>query len=37
MYGKPWTNKQVVMSDVAAPKDAAALLQELNRYSMKRG
>jgi lipid-binding SYLF domain-containing protein len=37
MYGKPWTNKQVVMSDVAAPKDAAALLRELNRYSMRRG
>lgn len=37
MYGKPWDNKQVVTGDVAPPKDAAALLKELNRYSMKKG
>jgi len=37
LYGKPWDNKQVVMGDVAPPKDAAALLKELSRYSMKKG
>jgi len=37
MYGKPWDNKQVVTGDVEPPKDAAVLLKELNRYSMKKG
>jgi SH3 domain-containing YSC84-like protein 1 len=37
MYGKRWNNQQIVTSDVAPPKDAAALLKELNRYSMKQG
>jgi lipid-binding SYLF domain-containing protein len=37
LYGKPWDNKQVVLGDVAPPKDAAGLLKELNRYSMKKG
>jgi lipid-binding SYLF domain-containing protein len=37
LYGKPWNNKQVVQGDVAPPKDAAPLLKELNRYSMKKG
>jgi len=37
MYGKPLDNKEVVLGDVAPPKEAAALLKELNRYSMKKG
>jgi lipid-binding SYLF domain-containing protein len=37
LYGKPLDNKQVVMGDVAPPKEAGALLKELNRYSMKKG
>lgn len=37
MYGKRWNNRQILNSGVAAPKDAAALLRELNRQSMKRG
>ena len=37
MYGKRWTNRQIVNSGVAPPKGATGLLKELNRYSMKRG
>jgi lipid-binding SYLF domain-containing protein len=37
MYGKPLDNKEVVLGGVAPPKEAAALLKELNRYSMKKG
>jgi len=37
MYGKPYDNKDVVLGNVAPPKDAAALLKELSRYSMKKG
>ena len=37
LYGKPLDNKQVVLGDVAPPKEAAALLKELTRYSMKKG
>ncbi len=37
MYGKRWTNKDIVNSNVAPPKDAAELLKQLNRYSMKKG
>jgi len=37
MYGKRWTNKEIVDGSPAPPKDAAALLKELNRYSMKKG
>jgi lipid-binding SYLF domain-containing protein len=37
LYGKPWDNKQLVLGDVAPPKDAGPLLKELNRYSMKKG
>jgi lipid-binding SYLF domain-containing protein len=34
LYGQPYPNKQIVMQDVAAPKSAAGLLKELNRYSL---
>jgi lipid-binding SYLF domain-containing protein len=34
LYGHPYANKQIVMQDVAAPKAAAGLLKELNRYSL---
>ena len=37
MYGQRWTNKDIVNSGVAPPKDAAELLKQLNRYSMKKG
>jgi lipid-binding SYLF domain-containing protein len=37
LYGKPLDNKEVVLGNVAPPKEAAALLKELNRYSMKKG
>ena len=37
MYGKRWSNKDILNSGAAPPKDAAALLKELNRYSMKKG
>ncbi len=37
MYGKRWTNKEIVNSNVAPPRDAAELLKQLNRYSMKKG
>jgi len=37
MYGKPYDNKEIVLGNVAPPKDAAALLKELSRYSMKKG
>jgi len=37
MYGKPWTNKDVLTGDVEPPKGAEGLMKELNRYSMKKG
>ena len=37
MYGKRWSNKEVVNSGATPPKDAAELLKALNRYSMKKG
>jgi SH3 domain-containing YSC84-like protein 1 len=37
MYGKRWTNKELVNSGAAPPKDAAELLKALNKYSMKKG
>ena len=37
MYGKRWTNQQIVNSSAAPPKDAADLMRALNKYSMKKG
>ena len=34
LYGQPYTNKEIVMQDVAPPKSAAGLLKELNRFSL---
>jgi hypothetical protein len=36
MYGKRWTNKQILTSGVEPPKDAAELVSGLNKFSMKR-
>jgi SH3 domain-containing YSC84-like protein 1 len=37
MYGKRWSNKQILMSGLEPPKDAAELVAGLNKYSMKKG
>ena len=37
MYGKRWSNKQILMSGLEPPKDAEELLAGLNKYSMKKG
>jgi lipid-binding SYLF domain-containing protein len=36
LYGKPLKNSEIVNGDVAAPKAAAALLSELDRYSSRK-
>lgn len=36
MYGKPYTNQQIVESDVAVPPTAAALIKTLNKYSARK-
>jgi SH3 domain-containing YSC84-like protein 1 len=36
MYGKPLKNREIVDGSVAAPKAAAALLSELDRYSSRK-
>jgi lipid-binding SYLF domain-containing protein len=36
MYGKPMSNKDVVLGNVAAPPTAARLIAELNRHSSRR-
>ena len=36
LYGKPLTNKEIVSGTVAAPKAAATLLNELDRYSSRK-
>jgi lipid-binding SYLF domain-containing protein len=37
MYGKRWTNQDVVNSGAKPPKEAADLLRALNKFSMKKG
>ncbi len=37
MYGKRWTNSQIVTSGATPPKDAADLLRWLTKYSMRKG
>ena len=37
MYGKPMSNKDVVLGNVKAPATAARLIAELNRHSHRRG
>jgi len=36
LYGKKLTNREIVKGTVAAPKSAAALMTELNRYSSRK-
>ena len=36
LYGKKMTNREIVTGKVAAPKAAAGLMQELNRYSSRK-
>lgn len=36
MYGKPYTNQQIVESDVAVPAPAAAFIRTLNKYSPRK-
>ena len=36
LYGKPITNREIINSTMAAPKAAAALISELNRYSSRK-
>ena len=36
LYGKPLSNKEIVTGAVAAPKSAATLLNELDRYSSRK-
>jgi lipid-binding SYLF domain-containing protein len=36
LYGKKLTNREIVKGSVAAPKSAAALMTELNRYSSRK-
>ena len=36
MYGKRWTNKEILTSGLEPPKAAAELVSGLNKYSMKR-
>jgi lipid-binding SYLF domain-containing protein len=36
MYGKPLTNREILTSGIAPPASAAALLDELNRYSSRK-
>jgi lipid-binding SYLF domain-containing protein len=36
LYGKPMKNREIVTGSVAAPKAAAALLSELDRYSSRK-
>jgi len=36
LYGKPMSNKDVVLGNVQAPPNAAKLLEELNRHSSRR-
>ena len=36
LYGKPMKNREIVFGTVAAPKSAAPLLSELDRYSSRR-
>jgi len=37
LYGKKLTNREIVLKGgVAAPKSAAALMTELNRYSSRK-
>ena len=36
LYGKRWTNKQVLTSGLKPPKAAAEMISELNKYSMKK-
>jgi lipid-binding SYLF domain-containing protein len=35
MYGKPWENKQILASGLAAPAGAAKLIAALNKYSAR--
>jgi lipid-binding SYLF domain-containing protein len=37
LYGQRYTNQEIVMQNVVPPADAAGLLKELNRYSMRKG
>lgn len=37
LYGKRLTNREVITSDVAAPKGAAGLIGALNKYSSRKG